>query len=108
MSWRRTTCIVDPKSKQYIHEHYHQKGLTLNDIAHKNHVSPNYLSYLFKKYTGYNLWEYVIKLRMEESKRLAPAYRLAPLRNRGANRIRIAGTFQQNFQKIFRQKPFGN
>ncbi|GAB2700971.1 hypothetical protein GCM10027018_20360 [Paenibacillus thermoaerophilus] len=28
------------------------------------------MSYLFKKNTGINLWEYVIKLRMEESRRL--------------------------------------
>ncbi|RXZ79020.1 response regulator [Paenibacillaceae bacterium] len=58
------------KAKDYIHQHYSQKGLTLSSVAAKNHVSPNYLSYLFKKYTGFSLWGYVIKLRMEESKRL--------------------------------------
>ncbi len=61
--------IVD-KVKKYIHEHFAQKGLTLLEIAHKSHVSPNYLSYLFKKITGYNLWDYVVKLRMEESRLL--------------------------------------
>ncbi|MHA7965549.1 response regulator [Paenibacillus sp. CAU 1782] len=58
------------RAREYIHLHYAQKGLTLNEVASRNHVSPNYLSYLFKKTTGYNLWEYVIKLRMEESRRL--------------------------------------
>lgn len=58
------------RSCEYIHQNYAQKGLTLNEIAQKNHVSPNYLSYLFKKIKGCNLWEYVVKLRMEESKRL--------------------------------------
>ncbi|MDQ6420271.1 response regulator [Paenibacillus sp. LHD-117] len=62
--------LIVERSSKYIHQNYAQKGLTLNEIAQKNHVSPNYLSYLFKKKTGYNLWEYVIKLRMEESKRL--------------------------------------
>lgn len=62
--------MIVERSSKYIHQNYAQKGLTLNEIAQKNHVSPNYLSYLFKKKTGYNLWEYVIKLRMEESKRL--------------------------------------
>ena len=58
------------KAKSFIDEHYARKGLTLHEVAHENHVSPNYLSYLFKKYTGFNLWEYVIKLRMEESRKL--------------------------------------
>ncbi|MEC0210138.1 response regulator [Paenibacillus ehimensis] len=61
--------IVDT-AKQYIHRHFGQKGLTLQEVAHQSHVSPNYLSYLFKKKTGYNLWDYVVKLRMEESRRL--------------------------------------
>lgn len=65
----QNSIIVD-KAKLYIEEHYAQKGLTLHEVAQRNHVSPNYLSYLFKKETGFNLWEYVIKLRMEESKRL--------------------------------------
>jgi len=62
--------LIIGKAKAYVEEHYAQKGLTLHEVAQRNHVSPNYLSYLFKKITGHNLWEYVIKLRMEESKRL--------------------------------------
>lgn len=67
--YEQNNTIVE-KVKAYIHDHYRQKGLTLHEVAQHNHVSPNYLSYLFKKFTGFNLWEYVIKLRMEESKRL--------------------------------------
>lgn len=62
--------LIVQKAKEYIDENYAQKGLTIHDVAKKNHVSPNYLSYLFKKNTGYNLWEYVIKLRMEESREM--------------------------------------
>lgn len=62
--------LIVEKSKAYIDRNFAQKGLTLHEVAQKNHVSPNYLSYLFKKDTGYNLWEYVIKLRMEESRKL--------------------------------------
>jgi two-component system response regulator YesN len=62
--------IIVEKAKAYIDHNYAQKGLTLHDVANKNHVSPNYLSYLFKKITGLNLWEYVVRLRMEESKKL--------------------------------------
>ncbi|WP_152396777.1 response regulator [Paenibacillus guangzhouensis] len=66
---QQNNSIVE-QAKAFIDGNYAQKGLTLHEVAQKNHVSPNYLSYLYKKFTGYNLWEYVIKLRMEESKRL--------------------------------------
>ncbi|WP_046227829.1 helix-turn-helix domain-containing protein [Paenibacillus dauci] len=62
--------LIVSQVKSYIDNHYNQKGLTIHEVARKNHVSPNYLSYLFKKYTGFKLWEYVIKLRMEESREL--------------------------------------
>ncbi|WP_127490800.1 response regulator [Paenibacillus glycanilyticus] len=64
------TSLIVEKAMEYINQNFAQKGLTLHEVAQNNHVSPNYLSYLFKKETGYNLWEYVVKLRMEESKRL--------------------------------------
>ena len=62
--------LIVKKAKEYVDGHYMNKGITLNGVAHNCHVSPNYLSYLFKKWMGCNLWEYVVKLRMEESKRL--------------------------------------
>ncbi|WP_276354574.1 response regulator transcription factor [Cohnella caldifontis] len=68
--WAERNNEIVEKAKAYILENYAQKGLTLNEVAQRNHVSPNYLSYLFKKYTGSGLWEYVIKLRMEEGRRL--------------------------------------
>ncbi|MGG6314311.1 response regulator transcription factor [Paenibacillus macerans] len=93
--------IVD-SAKEYIEENYSQKGLTIHEVAKKNHVSPNYLSYLFKKNTGYNLWEYVIKLRMEESKSL--------ILNTDLRRYEIAERVgyesPEHFSKIFK-KYFG-
>ncbi|MFB5677873.1 response regulator [Paenibacillus terreus] len=90
------------KATKYIHENYAQKGLTLHEVAQKIHVSPNYLSYLFKKYTDCNLWEYVIKLRMEESKKL--------LLNTDLRRYEIADKVgyesPEHFSKIFK-KYFG-
>jgi len=68
--WNEQNNAIVERAVEYIQRHYAQKGLTLNEVAQRNHVSPNYLSYLFKKHTGLNLWEYVIKLRMEESRRL--------------------------------------
>ncbi|HEX7057788.1 MAG TPA: response regulator [Bacilli bacterium] len=90
------------EAKEYIDRNYMQKGLTLQEVAQKKHVSPNYLSYLFKKYTGYNVWEYVIKQRMEESKRL--------LMNTDLRRYEIAEKVgyesPEHFSKIFK-KYFG-
>lgn len=68
--WAEHNNQIVEKARAYIQENFTRKGLTLHEVAQRNHVSPNYLSYLFKKYTGFNLWEYVIKLRMEESRRL--------------------------------------
>lgn len=94
--------LIVEKAKAYIDEHYAQKGLTLHEVAQKNHVSPNYLSYLFKKNTGHNLWEYVIKLRMEESRRL--------ILNTDLRRYEIAERVgyesPEHFSKIFK-KYFG-
>lgn len=94
--------MIVEKAKAYIDEHYAQKGLTLHEVAQKNHVSPNYLSYLFKKNTGHNLWEYVIKLRMEESRRL--------ILNTDLRRYEIAERVgyesPEHFSKIFK-KYFG-
>ncbi|RKP55079.1 response regulator [Cohnella endophytica] len=94
--------LIVERAHEYIHSNYAQKGLTLNEVAQKNHVSPNYLSYLFKKNTGINLWEYVIKLRMEESKRL--------IQNTDLRRYEISEKVgyesPEHFSKIFK-KYFG-
>jgi two-component system, response regulator YesN len=68
--WVAQSNLIVKKAKEYVDGHYAEKGITANKVAHKCHVSPNYLSYLFKKYMGCKLWEYVVKLRMEESRRL--------------------------------------
>ncbi|BBI34896.1 response regulator transcription factor [Cohnella abietis] len=94
--------MIVERANEYIHQNYTQKGLTLNEVAQKNHVSPNYLSYLFKKNTGSNLWEYVIKLRMDESKRL--------IQNTDLRRYeiseRVGYESPEHFSKIFK-KYFG-
>jgi two-component system, response regulator YesN len=58
------------QTMMYIEKNYRNKELNLQNIADAVFVSPNYLSYLFKKIVNINLWDYVTKLRMEEGKRL--------------------------------------
>lgn len=86
-------------TRQYIEEHYRQKGLTIHDVAKNNHVSPNYLSYLFKKYTGSSLWEYVVKLRMEESRSLILSTDL----RRYEIAERVGYESPEHFSKIFKK-----
>ncbi|MEK4515039.1 response regulator [Paenibacillus sp. FSL H8-0122] len=91
--------LIVQKAKEYIDGNYAQKGLTIHEVAKKNHVSPNYLSYLFKKNTGYNLWEYVIKLRMEDSREM--------ILNTDLRRYEIAERVgyesPEHFSKIFKK-----
>jgi Response regulator containing CheY-like receiver domain and AraC-type DNA-binding domain len=87
------------QAKNYIDENYMKKGITLNEVAHHNHVSPNYLSYLFKKYMNCNLWEYVIRLRMEESKRLIETTDL----RRYEIADRVGYESPEHFSKIFKK-----
>lgn len=86
-------------TRQYIEEHYRQKGLTIHEVAKNNHVSPNYLSYLFKKYTGSSLWEYVVKLRMEESRSLILSTDL----RRYEIAERVGYESPEHFSKIFKK-----
>ncbi|WP_438434829.1 response regulator transcription factor [Gorillibacterium sp. sgz500922] len=94
--------LIVEQALAYMSEHYSDKGLTLHQVAQKCHVSPNYLSYLFKKNTGFNLWEYVIKLRMEESRRLL----LASDMRRYEIAEKVGYESPEHFSKIFK-KYFG-
>lgn len=57
------------RAKRYIRENYH-RSLSLADVSKTVHVSPNYLSYLFRDEAGMTFLEYLTSLRMQEAKRL--------------------------------------
>lgn len=97
--WTEQNNQIVEKAMAYIQQNFAQKGLTLHEVAQRNHVSPNYLSYLFKKNTGFNLWEYVIKLRMEESKRLLQQTDL----RRYEIAERVGYESPEHFSKIFKK-----
>jgi two-component system response regulator YesN len=90
------------ETKVYIENHFCDKGLKLQDIADAVHLSPNYLSYLFKKVMGTNIWDYVTKLRMEEGKRLI----LTTDKRRYEISEEIGYESPEHFSKIFK-KHFG-
>ncbi len=55
--------------QKYIGEHIEEK-LTLNDIASVFHISPNYLSLLFKKYNDAGFSEYISQMKIARAKEL--------------------------------------
>jgi len=58
------------QSIAYIKQNYRNKGLKIQDIADYVHLSPNYLSYLFKQIVAETVWEFVTRLRLEEARHL--------------------------------------
>lgn len=55
--------------QKYICGHIEEK-LTLNDIASIFHISPNYLSLLFKKYSDAGFSEYISQMKIARAKEL--------------------------------------
>jgi YesN/AraC family two-component response regulator len=54
-------------SLHYIHVHLHEK-LMLADIARSAQVSPEYLSILFKKETGWSIHSFILREKLKASK----------------------------------------
>lgn len=53
-----------------IEESFSSKDLTLNDVAEKIYLTPNYVSMLIKKETGQNFSEIILRKRIEKAKEL--------------------------------------
>ncbi|RTE11572.1 helix-turn-helix domain-containing protein [Paenibacillus whitsoniae] len=54
----------------YIQEHYHESDLSLDRLAEQFHLSPTYISKLFKEYTESNFIDHLIAIRIDASKSL--------------------------------------
>lgn len=61
--------LIVLKSIEFIENNYNRK-LSLKQISEELYVSPNYLSRLFKKEMGVNLFDYIQMFRLEKSKEL--------------------------------------
>lgn len=57
------------KGVEYIDENF-DKDITLEEIASKSGVTPNYFSKLFKDCFNVKLWDYITAKRIEKSKKL--------------------------------------
>ncbi|HHT63624.1 MAG TPA: response regulator [Clostridia bacterium] len=65
--------ITDPgyelvsQAKSFIQSHFH-KDITLESVSQSIHLSPFYLSRLFKEKAGINFMDYLIEARLEKAK----------------------------------------
>lgn len=55
--------------KKYIYEHF-DSSLSLKELADYTYLTPNYLSYIFKKETGFGLNKFIKSHRMKRAKYL--------------------------------------
>ena len=69
---RQQKHLID-QAVQYLQTHYSQEGLSLQDAADYVHISPTYLSMLFKKETGTNFSDFLTETRMKAAMRLLHA-----------------------------------
>jgi two-component system response regulator YesN len=56
--------------KIYIDQHYDDLMLSLGSIADQFHITPQYLSALYKKGESHNITDYIAKVRMDKAKLL--------------------------------------
>ncbi len=55
---------------RYIEENYPREGLTLSELAQAVHVSPVYLSVIFKKERGINFSDFLTEIRLKKAMEL--------------------------------------
>jgi len=53
----------------YINKHY-TENITLEEIAEKSNITPNYFSALFKECLNMKLWDYITAKRIEKAQRM--------------------------------------
>lgn len=66
-SQKRYSGLIE-KAKECIHLTYTMSDLTLDKVASKVNISPNYFSSLFNQETGMTFIEYLTEIRMEKAK----------------------------------------
>lgn len=90
--------------RHFIQQHYMEE-LTLETLAEKVHLSPSYLSKLFKRETGENLSIYIQNVRIQQAKILLCTTDLKTYEV--AERVGISDPvyFSRTFKKITGMKP---
>lgn len=85
--------------KEFIEANYN-KPINLDMISHAVFLSPNYFSSFFKENTGYNVSEYLIKVRIEKAKELLKDFKLTIGKISEMVGYEDANYFNQLFKKV--------
>lgn len=91
-------------AKEYIKENY-KNNISLTEVADKVYLNANYLSEVFKKKVGKKFIDYLIELRIEESKRLLkkPGIKIYEVANEVGYKEHVS--FNRAFKRIVGMSP---
>ena len=87
------------EAERYIDNHYEQQ-ISLDEVAKRVHVSPAYLSRIFKEERGESFVKYLNRIRMREAKQLLSKTQL----DIGDIAIRVGFRNQNYFTTVFRKR----
>ncbi len=99
---QNTTEILLEKAKDYIRNNYGDNELSIQKVADYLHISPSYLSMIFKKEANVTFLKYLVNIRLEVAKDL--------LSNNDLKTFQIAekiGYPEINYFSYFFKKNFG-
>lgn len=99
---QNTTEMLLEKAKDYIKNNYGDNELSIQKVADYLHISPSYLSMIFKKEANVTFLKYLVKIRLEVAKDL--------LSNNDLKTFQIAeriGYPEINYFSYFFKKNFG-
>lgn len=65
---QKSYAVIIERAKSYIKSEYANSDLTLDKVASKVNISPNYFSTLFNQETGKNFIEFLTEIRMDKAK----------------------------------------
>ncbi|MBC8059440.1 MAG: response regulator [Clostridiaceae bacterium] len=95
------------KTKQFIYDNYNLCELNLNLIAENVHISPAYLSQLFKQVSGESCVDFITKIRINEAKKLLKETTLKTYEVAEKVGYNDAQYFSTCFKKIIGTSPTG-
>ena len=100
-SIRSNTSDLLEQVKTYLEENYSRADLTLTQIADHFYVNHCYLTSIFKKEFGINLYDYLIQTRLKKAAQLAASTRLKVYEIAEAVGYKNSQYFSVSFKKQF-------
>lgn len=94
------------RARSFIRDHFDDK-LSLARVAESVHLSANYFSEQFKRFTGINFVDYIARLRIEKARELLGEADLRVTEIAFAVGFQSLSQFNRVFRKVSGQSPTG-